>query len=69
MIIPLDKLLAYNGNKYVFSKASMKAVEKIANIKHYPEDDISWKVVPNILKLTLNETIHYVYHDQAEEGE
>lgn len=47
----------------------MKAVEKIANIKHYPEDDISWKVVPNILKLTLNETIHYVYHDQAEEGE
>jgi len=59
MKIPLDKLLTYKGNKYVFTKAAMRAVEKIANIKGYPEDDFSWKVVPNILNLTLNENIHF----------
>jgi hypothetical protein len=44
----------------------MKAVEKIANIKDYPEDDISWKVVPNILKMTLDGTVNCVYHEPVE---
>lgn len=60
MIIPLDKLLTYNDNKYIFTKASMAAVEKIGNIRDYPEDDFSWKVVPNILKLTLDEDIKFI---------
>ena len=60
MIIPLDKLLTYDGNKYIFSKAAMAVVEKIGNLKEYPEDDKSWKVVPNILNLTLNEKIKHI---------
>jgi len=69
LIIPLDKLLMYNDNKYIFSKGVMKAIEKIGNISEYPEDDKSWKVVPNILELALNETIHFIHNkeDNAEE--
>ncbi len=54
MIIPLDKLMIYNSNKYIFTKAAMRAVDKVANISGYPEHDHNWKVVPNILKLALD---------------
>ena len=63
MIIPLDKLLFYNGNKYVFTKASMRSVDKVSNIKDYPETDTNWKVVPNILKLILDEDIRFVNNE------
>jgi len=66
VIIPLDKLLKYNGNRYIFTKAAMKAVDKIENIKDYPEDNINWKVVPNILKLTLDEDVKFDYHESEE---
>jgi hypothetical protein len=59
VIIPLDKLLTYENNKYVFSRACMEAVEKIGNIRQFPEDSNKWKVVPNILKLVLNDNLHY----------
>ena len=61
MIIPMSKLLTLGGNKYVFTRATMNAVEKIGNMKDYPEDNKSWKVVPNILKLALDEKIKYDY--------
>ncbi len=61
MIIPLDKLLTYSENKYVFTRASMLAVDKIGNIPMYPDNEESWKVVPNILKLTLNGDIKFDY--------
>ena len=64
MIIPLDKLLLYGGNKYIFTKAAMAAVEKIGNMKKYPEEDSSWKVVPNILKLVLDEEVQFEYHEE-----
>ena len=64
MIIPLNKLLTLKVNKYVFTKATMSAVEKIGNIKDYPEDNKSWKVVPNILKLTLDEKIKYDFEEK-----
>ena len=67
MIIPLHKLLTLKGNKYVFTKATMSAVEKIGNMKDYPEDNKSWKVVPNILKLTLDERIKYDFEEKEEE--
>ena len=66
MIIPLDKLLKYNGNKYIFTKATMATVEKIGNIKDYPEDDRSWKVVPNILKLVLDENVKFHYENKLD---
>ena len=66
MIIPLDRLLRYNKNKYIFSRATMEAVEKIGNMKKFPVDDTKWKVVPNILKLMLNDDLKFDYHEVAE---
>lgn len=66
MIIPLDKLLVYSNNKYVFTKAVMKAVDKVGNIEQYPESDLNWKVVPNVLKLSLEEKIKFMYDETKE---
>jgi len=66
MIIPLDKLLIYSNNKYVFTKAVMKAVDKVGNINDYPESDLNWKVVPNVLKLSLEEKIKFEYDETKE---
>ncbi|TFH43126.1 MAG: hypothetical protein E4G96_01870 [Chrysiogenales bacterium] len=62
MIIPLNKLLTYSENKYIFTRASMDAVEKIGNMKKFPQDDSKWKVVPHIMKLMLEEDLHFEYH-------
>ncbi len=63
MIIPLDKLLKYNENKYIFTKAVMRAVDKVNNIKDFPEENLNWKVVPNILKLALDEDLKVDFVD------
>lgn len=62
----MSKLLTLNSNKYVFAKATMSAVEKIGNMKDYPEDNTSWKVVPNILKLALDKNFKYDYERNSE---
>lgn len=69
MIIPLDKLMKYSGNRYVFAKAGMQIVDKIANIKNYPEDNLNWKVVPNVLKAMLDENVHFTYDAGNKSGE
>ena len=69
MIIPLDKLIRYSGNKYVFTRATMQAVDKIANIRNYPEDNLNWKVVPNVLKAMLDEDIKFDLKLQDAEAE
>ncbi len=69
MILPLGKLLTYEGNKYILTRASMEAVDKISNMKTYPEDGTSWKIVPNILKLVLDEEVNYEYKDGFENTE
>lgn len=66
MIIPLDKLLTLNTNKYVFTKGVMKAVDLVGNIKNYPESDLNWKVVPNVLRLALDGEIKLEYSHEGE---
>ena len=68
MIIPLDKLIAYDKNRYKLPCASMKAVDKLGNIREYPEseEDKNWKIVSNILDLVLNDKIQY--HEPEEEA-
>ena len=68
MIIPLDKLIAYDKNRYKLTCASMKAVDKLGNIRDYPEseEDKNWKIVSNILDLVLNDKIQY--HEPEEEA-
>ena len=59
MIIPLDKLLTYRENKYIFTRAAMNSIDRIGNMNVYPENEESWKVVPNILKLMLDEKVQF----------
>lgn len=61
MLISLDKLMKYSENRYVFTKAGMEAVDKVKNMDDYPESDDTWKVVPNVLKLLLDEKLHFSY--------
>ena len=63
MLIPLDKLLTYSKNKYLLTKALMNAIDKIAFIKDYPEENLNWKVVPNILNLYFKDKIQYRLED------
>lgn len=67
MIIPLSKLLVYGGNKYIFTRACMDAVEKIGNMRKYPQDDSKWKVVPHILRLSLDGDFKFEYRGNEEE--
>ena len=66
MIIPLDKLLKYDENRYIFTKSTMEAVEKIGNMKKFPDTETKWKVVPHILRLMLNEDIKFEYKKVAD---
>ncbi len=63
MIIPLDKLISFDKNKYVFTRAAMVLVDKIANLTEYIDEKDSWKVVPNILKIQLNNIVNYQIDD------
>lgn len=67
MIIPLDKLVTYNENKYIFTKSAMRVIDKIGNVSGYLEDDKSWKVVPNVLKLFLNGDLKINFDDTNKE--
>ena len=67
MIIPLDKLLRYNSNKYIFTRATMESVEKIGNIRKFPTDESKWKVVPHVLRLVLQEDVKFIYMKETEE--
>jgi len=69
MIIPLNKLVSFDENRYIFTRASMQLVDRIGNIKEYPESDESWKVVPNIIKLVLEKKIHYSLDVAVEQEE
>jgi hypothetical protein len=66
-MLPLDKLVGFKGNKYILARAVMIAVDKVGNIKGYPEDDEKWKIVPNVLGMTLREELHYKY-DKNDKG-
>lgn len=59
MIIPLNKLLSFNGNKYIFTRAAMEAVDKLDYIMSDIEGEDNWKTVPNILEIFLNGKLKY----------
>ena len=67
MIIPLKKLIGFEGNRYIFSRAAMRVIDKIANIEEYPEKDESWKTVPHILRIMLDDSLQYDIDESNEE--
>ncbi len=61
----LDKLLKCKKNKYVLARAAMGAINKIGNMKDYPEEN-SNKVVSNILDMILSDKIKYEVLEEEE---
>ena len=59
MIMALDKLINLKGNKYLVTRAANLAIDRLGNIKGYPEDERGWKVVPCVLSMVLNEKIKF----------
>ncbi|MCP4133274.1 MAG: hypothetical protein GY754_20060 [bacterium] len=69
VIVPLDRLLKYEENRYVLTRAAMVAVDKIGNMKDYPDENTSWKVVPNILRMILGDDLNFEYTPPEKEIE
>lgn len=71
MIISLDKLINLKGNKYLVTRAANLAIDRLGNIKDYPENGRGWKVVPCVLGMVLDEKIkfHRVAPEAAAEEE
>ena len=59
MIMDLDKLINLKGNKYLMTRATNLAIDRLGNIKGYPEDTRAWKVVPCVLSMVLNDKIKF----------
>ena len=59
MIMTLDKLINLKGNKYLVTREANLAIDRLGNIKDYPEDGRGWKVVPCVLSMVLNEKIKF----------
>ena len=60
MIIALDKLINLKGNKYLVTRATNLAIDRLGNIKDYPDEKtIGWKVVPCVLDMVLEEKIKF----------
>jgi hypothetical protein len=55
----LDKLINLKGNKYLLTRATNLAIDRLGNIKGYPEDTRGWKVVPCVLSMVLNDKIKF----------
>ncbi|MDY6968791.1 MAG: hypothetical protein SVR08_09090 [Spirochaetota bacterium] len=66
MIIPLKKLMTFQENRYLLSRAAMVTVDKRGNIDEYPQDKGDIKLVSNIMDLLLNEKVHYKMKDCGE---
>ena len=67
MSVILEKLLSISGNKYIFSKAAMEAIEKVGNLKEYREDmDTEEKIVVKTLNYILNGKIKFQYLNDTE---
>lgn len=59
MIINLDKLINLKGNKYLMTRATNLAIDRLGNIKGYPDDERAWKVVPCVLNLMLDNSVKF----------
>ncbi len=59
MIIPLDKLVSYNRNRYILTRAAMCSVDRIESLTEELSENERWKIVPGVLRMILEEKIQY----------
>lgn len=62
----LEKLLTFNGNKYVLAKAAMHCMDKVVNMKGY-EEDPKGKEVPRVLEMILDKKLNYTVEKPFDE--
>lgn len=63
MSIPVSKLISISGNRYEYNVAANRLVEKSGNTVIEGITLDSWKIVPKILQLMLDEKLHYYKQD------
>lgn len=67
MIIPLDKLISYDDNRYIMTRVAMAAVDHIESLTNDLVDEEQWKIVPNVLRLVMSGVIKYEITPEPEE--
>jgi hypothetical protein len=66
MIISLEKLINVKGNRYLFTRATNTAIDRRENIHNFPEEARTWKVVPTVLQLVLDNKVKFVLTKEEE---
>ncbi len=59
MIIPLDKLVSYNQNRYIMTRAAMSVVDRIEAVTDMMTEGEEWKIVPNVLRMVLDGKVKF----------
>jgi DNA-directed RNA polymerase subunit K/omega len=59
MIIPLDKLISFDENRYVMTRVAMATVDRIESLTEDMVEGEQWKIVPNVLRLMMNGAIKF----------
>lgn len=59
MIIPLDKLVSYDQNRYIMTRAAMSVVDRIEALTDMMAEGEEWKIVPNVLRLVLDGKVKF----------
>lgn len=68
MIIPLDKLISFDDNRYIMTRVAMAAVDRIESLTNDLVEGEQWKIVPNVLRLVMGGVIkHEITPEQEEE--
>jgi len=59
MIIPLDKLISFDENRYIMTRVAMATVDRIDSLTADMVEGEQWKIVPNVLRLMMNGAIKF----------
>ena len=59
MIIPLDKLISFDDNRYIMTRVAMATIDRIDSLTQDMVEGEQWKIVPNVLRLLLNGAIKH----------
>ncbi|HPA73095.1 MAG: hypothetical protein KBA61_08990 [Spirochaetes bacterium] len=67
MIIPLDKLISFDDNRYIMTRVAMAAVDRIESLTNDLVEGEQWKIVPNVLRLVMGGVIKHDITPEEEE--
>ncbi len=59
MIISIDKLVSYDQNRYIMTRAAMTVVDNIEAVTDMMIEGEEWRIVPNVLRLILDGKVKF----------